>query len=81
MATEYNTEFHYSTFYPYIPKIVVKPKPEDSGTCLCMICLNPELRQEALKKYNQLNLNLDVQMLVNSEEEIIKLMRRLKEAM
>ena len=43
----------------------VKP---DGSFCLCMTCLNPELKLEALKKFDQLNKDLDVQLLVNKEK-------------
>ena len=38
-----------STFARYLPKNVAKPKPEDWGTSLCKMCLNPELKIEALR--------------------------------
>ena len=38
-----------STFAWYLPKNVVKPKPEDWGTSLCETCLNPELKIEGLR--------------------------------
>ena len=38
-----------STFAQYLPKNVVKPKPEDWGTSLCKTCSNPELKIEALR--------------------------------
>ena len=38
-----------STFARYLPKNVVKPKPEDWGASLCKTCLNPELKIEALR--------------------------------
>ena len=34
----------------YSPANVVKPKPEDWGPSLCKVCLNPELKVEALKE-------------------------------
>ena len=38
-----------SNFARYLPKNVVKPKPEDWGTSLCKTCSNPELKIEALR--------------------------------
>ena len=35
---------HYSTFVRHMPKYIIKPKPEDWGTCLCMTCLNPQMK-------------------------------------
>ena len=43
-------ECSYETFTRFIPEIIIKPKPEDWGTCLCMTCLNPELKLEAIKR-------------------------------
>ena len=40
----------YSNFCRYIPENVVKPKAQDWGTCLCVTCLNPELKMEALSR-------------------------------
>ena len=40
----------YSWFCKLVPSNIIKPKPQDWGTCLCMTCLNPELKIEALKK-------------------------------
>ena len=42
-------EFLLSTFAWYLPKNVVKPKPEDWGTSLCKTCLNSELKIETLR--------------------------------
>lgn len=72
---EYNMDIHYSTFCSYVPETGLKPKPEDLGTCLCMTCLNPELKLESLTKFDQLNKGLDVQLLVNNEEEMKKVMK------
>ena len=30
---------------------ITRPKPDDWGTCLCAVCLNPELKLEALAKH------------------------------
>ena len=38
-----------NTFARYLLKNVVEPKPEDWGTSLCKMCLNPELKIEALR--------------------------------
>ena len=45
-----------------------------------MRCLNPELKLEALKKFDSLSNDLDVQMLVNNENEMELLKKRLTEA-
>ncbi|CAF1379185.1 unnamed protein product [Rotaria sp. Silwood1] len=41
---------HYSTFTRYIPDHVLKPSTDDWGTCLCIICLNPQLKLEKLQR-------------------------------
>ena len=43
-------ECSYTQFCCNVPKEIIKPKPEDWGTCLCMPCLNPELNLEAIKR-------------------------------
>ena len=40
----------YSQFTRHVPQNIVKLKPEDWGTSLCMTCINPELKLEAIKK-------------------------------
>ena len=39
-------------FSRYVPDNILKPKPEDWGTGLCKVCLNPELKVEVLKDSN-----------------------------
>ena len=41
----------YETFTWNVPFYITRPKPDDWGTCLCPICLNPELKLEALAKH------------------------------
>ena len=70
---------HYSTFVRHIPKNIVKPKPSDWGTCLCMTCLNPELKVEKLTKLGYLpstsieNIILDENKSSNLYERLAKL--------
>ena len=40
----------FSQFTHYVPDTIIKPKPEDWDTCLCMPCLNTELKLECIKK-------------------------------
>ena len=47
---DHDTECSYAQFTRYVPNYILKPKPEDWGTCLCMVCLNPELKLEAAKR-------------------------------
>ena len=60
---EYKVDCLYSNFCKLVPSNIVKPKPQDWGTCLCMSCLNPQLKMEAL-------CNLDSSLYVDTEEVI-----------
>ena len=62
-CTEYKVYCSYSNFCKLVPSNIVKPKPQDWGTCLCMSCLNPQLKMEAL-------CNLDSSLYVDTEEVI-----------
>ena len=53
-VAETGMECHYSTFTRHVPQHVIKPKASDWGTCLCAICLNPELKIEKLTKLGYL---------------------------
>ncbi|CAF4393386.1 unnamed protein product, partial [Rotaria magnacalcarata] len=48
--TETGNNCHYSTFTRYIPDYVLKPSIDDWGTCLCIVCLNPQLKLEKLQR-------------------------------
>ena len=48
--TEIGKECSLSQFCRLIPCNIVKPEPQDWGTCLCMTCLNPQLKLEGLKR-------------------------------
>ena len=45
----------YSTFCRSAPNYIIKPKPSDWGTCLCVTCLNPEIKLERLAKLGHLH--------------------------
>ena len=47
---ENSQECSFSYFAQNCPFNVVKPNPNDWGTCLCAMCLNPEIKLEALGK-------------------------------
>ena len=47
---EEDLECSYSQFTRLVAHNVIKPKPEDWGTCLCLTCLNPELKISSLRK-------------------------------
>ena len=53
-------ECSYSQFTHYVPENILNPKPEDWGTCLCMTCLNPELKLESIKRQLETNVTLDM---------------------
>ena len=38
----------YEKFTRNTPFYITRPKPDDWGTCLCAMCLNPELKLKAL---------------------------------
>ena len=43
-------ETSYAHFIRLVPANIVKPKPESWGTCLCMPCVNTELKVSAVNK-------------------------------
>ncbi|CAF1283943.1 unnamed protein product [Adineta steineri] len=47
--TETGNNCHYSTFTRYVPDFIVKPSVNDWGTCLCAICINPQMKLEKLQ--------------------------------
>ena len=64
----------YSNFCRYIPENVVKPKAQDWGTCLCVTCLNPELKMEALSRLKDkpAGLSTNLQEILKFEEKELK---------
>ncbi|CAF5060309.1 unnamed protein product, partial [Rotaria sp. Silwood1] len=48
-VTETGNSCHYSTFTRYVPDFVIKPNANDWGTCLCVTCLNPQMKFEKLQ--------------------------------
>ena len=79
--TDNDVECSYQHFARQVPDNIIKPKPEDWGTCLCMLCLNPELKLECIKRYLQ-NVTLTLDNLTDKdyEEEIKSLYKELKES-
>ena len=43
-------EISYPHFTKVVPENIIKPKPESWGTCLCMPCINTELKVSAVNK-------------------------------
>ena len=70
----------YEQFCRYIPDNVIKPKPEDWGTCLCKTCLNPELKLDCIKQLlpevsfdlNETNIDNADNILIGVCDEILK---------
>ena len=54
------------------PNHIIKPKPSDWGTCLCVTCLNPEIKLDRLAK-------LVHEKCMGSDEEYSKLLSRISE--
>ncbi|CAF1685218.1 unnamed protein product, partial [Adineta ricciae] len=52
---EYETDnvVDYVTFTRYVPDYIQKPTHENWGTCLCVVCLNPQMKFEKLKQLKQ----------------------------
>ena len=77
---DHDYECSYAQFTRYVPDYIVKPKPEDWGTCLCMVCLNPELKLEAARR-NIPNISLTLDMVKDGgySKEIEKACTTIKE--
>ncbi|CAF4541901.1 unnamed protein product [Didymodactylos carnosus] len=52
---ETGTSCSYSMFCQYIPPNIKKPNVNDWGTCLCMLCLNPQMKLEKLIRMNAID--------------------------
>ena len=68
----------YVQFTRYAPEHVIKPKPENWGTCLCMTCLNPELKLEAIRKNITTAVNLDMVKDQAHKEDVDNLIEQIK---
>lgn len=44
----------YETFTRHVPYYIRKPAAEDWGTCLCVTCLNPELKIDRLQRLEKI---------------------------
>ncbi|CAF4441840.1 unnamed protein product, partial [Rotaria magnacalcarata] len=49
-----NLDCSYSNFTRHVPSYIVSPKPSDWGSCLCMTCLNPQIK---VQRINQIKAN------------------------
>ena len=70
--TETTEECCYETFTRHVPHYVKKPTSEEWGTCLCMTCLNPELKLERLQRINKISA-VNVEEIFSSDEKFEKL--------
>ena len=61
-----------------VPENIVKAKPEDWGTCLCMTCLNPELKLESIKRQLETNVTLGIVKDNTYKEEVNDLIQHIK---
>ncbi|CAF1329094.1 unnamed protein product [Didymodactylos carnosus] len=43
-------DINYPTFVQYVPDYIIKPNVDSWGTCLCMTCINPELKIDKLHR-------------------------------
>ena len=79
--TDNEVECSYQHFARQVPDNIIKPKPEDWGTCLCMVCLNHELKLGCIKRtIPNVNLTLDNFTNKNYEDDIKTLCEILKES-
>ncbi|CAF1419114.1 unnamed protein product [Rotaria sordida] len=46
-------DIDYDTFCRYVPAYIKKPNHDSWGTCLCVLCLNPEMKFEKLQHLKQ----------------------------
>ena len=47
---ETDIDIDYATFTRYVPSYIQKPNHDSWGTCLCMKCLNPQIKYEKLNQ-------------------------------
>ena len=69
---ETSEECCYETFTRHVPHYVIKPEAEEWGTCLCLPCLNPELKLQKLQKINKISV-VNVEEVFASPEKYEKL--------
>ena len=68
---ELNVNCSYSHFCKLVPENIIKPKPQDWGTCLCMVCLNPQLKMEALRHFES-SLFVETEELITYSDKTLK---------
>jgi hypothetical protein len=55
---ETKIDIDYQTFRRHVPEYIQKPDHDSWGTCLCVSCLNPQMKFEKLLSFKQRNLNV-----------------------
>ena len=73
---ETSEECCYETFTRHVPYYVVKPEADEWGTCLCLSCLNPEIKLAKLKKLNKISV-VNVEEVLASSDKYEKLKKDL----
>ncbi|CAF3885140.1 unnamed protein product, partial [Didymodactylos carnosus] len=46
---ETGIDIDYTTFTQHVPDYIMEPNHDSWGTCLCITCLNPELKTDKLR--------------------------------
>ena len=65
-------EVSYPHFTTLVPKNIIKPKPESWGTCLCMPCINTELKVSAVNRICLCELGK-----LSEQEELVRIIEEL----
>ena len=66
-------DISYAQFTRYVPTNILKPKPEDWGTCLCMSCINPEHKLESLHR-EMPECSLNINNFMNKTEDELEIL-------
>ena len=64
-------ECSYSHFCKLVPNDIIKPKPQDWGTCLYQTRLNSQLKMEALRNVDK-SLFVETEKLIKYDESKLK---------
>ena len=72
-----NTDCSYETFSQHVPYDVKKAGPSDCGTCLCRMCLNPELKIEKLIRENLVP-TINLEYVIQNDDDYHDLLENIK---
>ena len=72
-----NTDCFYETFSQHVPYDVKKAGPSDCGTCLCRMCLNPELKIEKLIRENLVP-TINLEYVIQNDDDYHDLLENIK---